>query len=58
MIIMIKFEFTANKMGEIPVYTNLMPIDSPNGNTIVIAHPLRDKPNGFINNYKFKEAAV
>lgn len=44
-------------MGEVPYYST-MPLDSPTGNTVVIAHPLRDKPNGFINGNKCKEAAV
>lgn len=45
-------------MGEIPLYSAMMPLDSPIGNTVVIAHPLRDKPNGYINDDKCREAAV
>ncbi|CAG2104530.1 unnamed protein product [Medioppia subpectinata] len=48
----------AHKMGETPLYSSMMPCDSPLGSTVVIAHPLRDKPNGYINDNKAKEAAV
>ncbi|XP_054163903.1 uncharacterized protein LOC128961669 [Oppia nitens] len=48
----------AHKMGETPLYSSMMPCESPVGSTVVIAHPLRDKPNGYINDNKAKEAAV
>lgn len=35
----------ADKMGEVPVFVGLMPSEeSPLGNTLVIAHPIQNKP--------------
>jgi hypothetical protein len=45
-------------MGEVPLYSSIMPMDSPVGNTVVIAHPFNDKPNGIYDENKCKEAAV